>query len=246
MLSNSPNHQEQALQQLYGGIKQDSADSIAVYLEKRLEALQKMLMDSQQRGLSTKPLIQKVVNGLRNKNLSQLTSSFVITLPFNYNQFRDVVIQFELRLPSHPPAVHAIRTLKCYRCKGAHLAKECPNVSCYKCAGQHKTVQCNITKNKLHCTKCNMSNHTTAGHREFPGKPQAGNGEEVGVFTCYSAGTSFVDGAVSITMEVKFFLSIVNFCQYRRTFALRHCHFGGFFCERDGGGRQKVRTGKFT
>ena len=45
-----------------------------------------------------------------------------------------------------------------------------------------------------------MSNHTTDAYREFPGKsaPRAGNGEEVGVYTCFSTSTSFVDGAVSI------------------------------------------------
>ena len=145
-------------------------------------------------------MIQKVVSGLKNRDLAQLTSSVVITLPFNFNNFRDIVTQFELRFPSPPPAVHAISALKCYRCQGPHLAKECSLVSCFKCAGQHKTTQCKVPQNKLQCTKCSMSNYTTARHREFPGKsaPRAGNGEEVGVFTCYNASTSFVDGAVSI------------------------------------------------
>ena len=34
VLCNSPNHQKQALQQLYSGINQSSGDSIPVYLEK--------------------------------------------------------------------------------------------------------------------------------------------------------------------------------------------------------------------
>ena len=34
VLCNSPNHQEQALQQLYAGINQASGDSVTVYLEK--------------------------------------------------------------------------------------------------------------------------------------------------------------------------------------------------------------------
>ena len=62
-------------------------------------------------------------------------------------------------------------------------------------------TQCKVPQNKLNCTKCSLSNHTTAAHREFPGKsaPGAGNGNEVGVYTCFSSGTSFVDGAVSIS-----------------------------------------------
>ena len=83
-----------------------------------------------------------------------------------------------------------------------------------------------------------MSNHTTAGHREFPGKsaPRAENGEEVGVFTCYSAGTSFVDGAVSINNGGKnFFVNSKLLVDNRSAFALRNRHFGGIFCACDGG-----------
>ena len=145
-------------------------------------------------------VLQKIVSGLKSRELAHLTSSFVITMPFNYNSFRDVVKQFERRLPSHPPAVHAITALKCYKCQGPHLVKECPVVKCFKCSGPHKTSLCKVKQDKLNCARCNLSNHTTAGHFEFPGKntPRAQNGEETGVFTCFSTGTSFVDGAVYI------------------------------------------------
>ena len=103
VLANSPNHQELALQQLYAGIKQASADSVTVFLEK----IRNLAEDSY--GLAstwtvnqTSTVIQKVVGGLRNKDLAQLTSSVVITLPFNFNNFRDTINQFELRLPSPP------------------------------------------------------------------------------------------------------------------------------------------------
>ena len=73
-------------------------------------------------------------------------------------------------------------------------------VSCFKCSGMHKTVNCKIPKNKLHCSKCQMQNHTTEAHRELPGRsaPRVEAGEEVGVFTCYNTGTSFVDGGISL------------------------------------------------
>ena len=103
VLSNSPNHQEQALQQLYAGFNQASGDSVTIYLEK----IRSIAEDAY--GLATtwtvnqaSLVLQKVVSGLRSKDLAQLTSSFVITVPFNYNRFRNVVVQFEMRLPSTP------------------------------------------------------------------------------------------------------------------------------------------------
>ena len=155
----------------------------------------------------TSTVIQKVVGGLRNKDLAQLTSSVVIQLPFSFNKFRDIITQFELRLPSPPLAVNAISAVKCFKCSGSHLARECSVVSCFKCAGEHKTVMCKLPQNKFHCSRCNMKNHTTEGHRDLPVRraPRVEPGEEVGVFTCYNTGTSFVDGAVSINNGGKIF-----------------------------------------
>ena len=111
-LTNSPNHQELALQQLYAGIKQTSADSVSVFLEK----IRNISEDAY--GLSstwtmnqTSTVIQKVVGGLRSKDLAQLTSSIVILLPFNFNVFRDTICQFELGLPPPPPSCST-----CHRC----------------------------------------------------------------------------------------------------------------------------------
>ena len=124
VLCNSPNHQEQALQQLYSGINQARGDSITVYLEK----IRSIAEDAY--GLATRwtinqasLVLQKVVSGLKSKDLAQLTSSYVITLPFNFNSFRDCVVQYETRITSHPPAVHAITTLKCFKCNGQHLVQ---------------------------------------------------------------------------------------------------------------------------
>ena len=71
VLANLPNHQELALQQLYAGIKQASADSVTVFLEK----IRNLAEDSY--GLAstwtvnqTSTVIQKVVGGLRNKDLA--------------------------------------------------------------------------------------------------------------------------------------------------------------------------------
>ena len=160
----------------------------------------------------TSTMLQRVVGGLRNKDLAQLTSSIIIVLPFNFNIFRDTICQFESRLPSPSPVVHAIDVLQCWKCGDAHLQRECAVVSCFKCSGMHKTVNCKIPKNKLHCNKCSLKNHTTEAHRELPGRssPRADVGEEVGVFTCYSSATSFVDGGISLKNEGKPFSSILT------------------------------------
>ena len=172
----------------------------------------------------------------------------MITLPFNFNKFRNTITQFELRLPSPPPAVHAISAIRCYKRSGQHLARECSTVSCFKCAGAHKTVMCKVPKNKLHCSTCNMSNHTTAGHRELPGRsaPRVETGEEVGVFTCYNTGTSFVDGAVSINNGGKIFLSIVNFLSIPERLRPPESPFRRNSMYRGWGGRQEVRTFEFA
>ena len=73
VMCNSPNHQEQALQKLYSGISQINGDSVTVYLEK----VRNVAEDAY--GLATRwainqafPVLQKVVSGLRNKDLAQL------------------------------------------------------------------------------------------------------------------------------------------------------------------------------
>ena len=118
-LCNSPNHTELAFQQLYGGLKQDSADSIPMFLEKCRS------ISEDAYGLAytwtmnqASIVIQRIVAGLKNRDLATLTSSIVIMLPFSFNQFRDTVTQFASRLPPPSPAVHAIDLLSCWKCGG--------------------------------------------------------------------------------------------------------------------------------
>ena len=81
-LSNSPNHTELALQQLYGGLKQSSADSVSVFLEKvRSISEDAYGLSSTWSMNQTSTVIQPVVAGLKNRDLATLTSSIVIVLP---------------------------------------------------------------------------------------------------------------------------------------------------------------------
>ena len=205
-LSNSPNHTELALQQLYGGLKQSSADSVSVFLEKvRSISEDPYGLSSMWSMNQASTVIQRVVAGLKNRDLATLTSSIVIVLPFNNNTFRDTVCQFESRLPPPSPAVHAINLLSCWKCGGEHLQRDCTVLSCFRCSGSHKTANCKLPKSKLNCSKCNLKNHTTEAHKQLPGRstPRAETGEEIGVFTCFSSATSFVDGGISLKNEGK-------------------------------------------
>ena len=142
-LSNSPNHTELALQQLYNGLKQDSADSVPMFLEKvRSISEDAYGISSTWTMNQTSMVLQRVVAGLKNRDLATLTSSIVIVLPFNYNTFRDTVCQFQSRLPPPSPAVHAIDVLTCWKCGGEHLQRDCEVLNCFRCSGSHKTANC--------------------------------------------------------------------------------------------------------
>ena len=99
VLCNCPHHQEQALQQLYSGINQTSRDSVAVYLVKVRNVAEDAYRLATRWTVNQASLVlQKVVTGLRCKDLAQLTSSYVINLPFNFNSFRDCVVQYEMNI----------------------------------------------------------------------------------------------------------------------------------------------------
>ena len=73
VLCNSPNHQEQALQQLYSGINQASGDSIPVYLVKIRSISEDAYRLATRWTLNqTSLVIQKVVSSLKSKELVQL------------------------------------------------------------------------------------------------------------------------------------------------------------------------------
>ena len=86
-----------------------------------------------------------------------------------------------------------------------HLQRDCKVLNCFRCNGPHKTTNCKLPRSKLTCSKCNLKNHTTEAHRQLPGRstPRAETGEEIGVFTCFSSATSFVDGGISLKNEGK-------------------------------------------
>ena len=101
-LCNSPNHVELALQQIYAGLRQNGAESLPMLLERcRSVSEDAYGLCSTWNMNQTSMVLQKIVAGLKNKNLATLTSSIVIHLPFSFTQFRDTVNQFQTRLP--PP-----------------------------------------------------------------------------------------------------------------------------------------------
>ena len=133
VLSNCPNHAEAALQVLYSGIRQDHSESVTVYLE-RVRAIAEDAYGPATRWTVNQAslVITKIVNGLKNRDLAQLTSSYIISLPFNFTVFRDFVAQDEQQIPTQSSSVHAITNLRCYRCEGNHLLCDCRKLKCMK------------------------------------------------------------------------------------------------------------------
>ena len=212
-LCNCPNHTELALQQLYGGLRQEGADSIPMFLEKcRSISEDAYGLASTWTMNQASIVIQRIVAGLKNRSLATLTSSIVITLPFSYNQFRDTVIQFESRLPPPSPAVHAVEVLSCWKCGGEHLQRDCKTLSCFRCNGPHKTANCRLPKSKLTCSKCSLKNHTTKAHRQLPGRstPRA-DGEEIESSLVSPQLLHSLMVEYHSRMKVNHFLSIVNY-----------------------------------
>ena len=63
-----------------------------------------------------------------------------------------------MRLPSHPPAIHAITALKCYKCQGQHMVKDCTVVRCFN---RDRTRQLSVKFHKTNSTAPNATSPTT-------------------------------------------------------------------------------------
>lgn len=124
-------HAEAVLQSLYAGVGQNSSDSVSVHLEKMRELGEDAYGPSNRWMMNQASLlITKIVAGLRDRNLSMLTSSYVVRIPFDFPGFRETVIQYEQRIPRATPMVHALTNLRCFWCDGEHHLKDCSLKKC--------------------------------------------------------------------------------------------------------------------
>jgi len=91
----SPSHVVLATKQIYQGVRQSSGESIPVYLE-RIRVLSEDAFGPSSRWSMNEVLliITTVVEGLGNKALSTMVSSYVGKVPFIFNTFRDTIVQY--------------------------------------------------------------------------------------------------------------------------------------------------------
>ena len=196
----SPSHVVLATKQIYQGVRQNSGDSIPVYLEK-IRVLSEDAFGPASRWNMNEVLliINTVVAGLGNSTLSTMVSSYVGKVPFIFNMFRDTIIQYSQRIPTNQPISLNAIDVKCWRCDGPHYIRECKIKSCYKCGANHNKDECKIPRAQLICSKC-PGKHLTKAHFGPVRTPYPRNEAEpaTGVFSVSNNGTSFVDGEVSI------------------------------------------------
>ena len=172
----SPSHSELALQCIYGGVQQDTNES--VYLERVRNLGEDGFIPAVCWTLhNSLKIVSTVINDLKSKPLTQLVAGYIINLPFQFRMFQERVIQFHAHLPAQQAGVNTVQnnrsmvintnnseTIKCYCCGDNHYIRECPVVVCMRCPGKHDSAECRVPRNKLVCTKCSLRGHTTRAH----------------------------------------------------------------------------------
>ena len=93
-------------------------------------------------------LLKKICDHLSSTELSKLTATIVITLPFQWVALVDSIIHFQQRVQNKQPPqnVNAIQQKEkpptCSKCGGAHLVCECRVLFCRYCGGPHRNLDC--------------------------------------------------------------------------------------------------------
>ena len=152
----SPNHITLATKSLYKGVRQVAHESIQVYLD-RIRVLAEDAFGTSSRWSMTEVLliISTVVEGVTNKQLSTMVSGYVGQVPFLFNTFRDIVVQYSTRIQTQPTSeINAISGVECFRCGGEHYIRDCKKIQCSKCGAGHKNSECRVPVSKLICEKC--------------------------------------------------------------------------------------------
>ena len=189
--------------EIFKGMQQGS-ESIQVYLQKWRDVAESAWGPASGFTMSQESLIlKKICEGLSTSELSKLTVTIIITLPFQWTALVDSVIQFQQRINTQPPQhVNAIqqkesRRSRCFKCNGDHLVRDCRKLICHYCGGQHKNVSCNMSGQTTFCSKCKSIYHNDAGHFPYLPSSRAPKRLEINMIEA----TSFVEGAVSMDMD---------------------------------------------
>ena len=131
MLVHAPDSQDQAMMLIFKGMKQESSETVQAFLQRWRDLGEDAYGPSSNWSMSQASLlIQKICLGMQSSNLSKLTATIVVTLPFQWNFLVDSILQFQQRVQSHQPGVNAIQQKEskpptCYKWGGTHMLHDC-------------------------------------------------------------------------------------------------------------------------
>jgi len=142
-------------------------------------------------------LVQKVRQGMLSSELSKMSSTIVVTLPFQWNSLVDSNLQFNQRVQARQPpqSVHAIQQREfkppfCYKCGQKHLLRDFKVLFCKYCGG---SLSCQPT----FCNKCQSKFHNSDGHFRHIPSNKAPRSPDINLINSIEA-TSFVEGVISV------------------------------------------------
>ena len=201
----APTSQDQAMMLIYQGIKQSGSESIQVFLQRARDLGEDAWGPSSNWSMSQASLlVQKVCRGMLSSDLSKMSSTVIVTLPFQWNSLVDSKLQFNQRVQARQPpqSVHAIQQKEfkppiCYKCGQEHLLRDCKVLFCKYCGWPHRNNACSLNGTPTNCNKCSSKYHNSQGH--FPHIPsnRALRRPDINLINSIEA-ILFVEGAVSV------------------------------------------------
>jgi len=201
----SPVSKDQAMMDVYKGFRQASSESVQSYLQRIRDTAEEGYGPSSGWTMSQASLLlKKICEGFCSTELARLTASIVVSVPFNWTNLCDSIIQFQQRVKSLQPEqnVNAIqqkqtRAPVCFKCGAPHYMCECSILVCRYCGQNHKHTDCTKSGQKTFCVKCKSKYHNVQGHFKYAPEGQKLRNPEINVIEA----TSFLEGAVSMDMD---------------------------------------------
>ena len=166
-LVHAPDSQDQAMMSIFKGMKQNSSETIQAFLQRWRDLGEDAYGASSNWTMNQSSLlVQKICQGMLSSDLSKMTSTIVVTMPFQLNSLVDSILQFHQRVQAQQPpqGVHAIQQREskppvCYKCGGNHMLRDCKVLFCKYCGGPHRNNMCSLNGQPTFCTKCQSKFH---------------------------------------------------------------------------------------
>ena len=211
-LVHAPDSQDQAMMSIFKGMKQNSSETIQVFLQRWRDLGEDAYGPSSNWSMNQSSLmVQKICQGMLSSDISKMTSTIVVTLPFQWNSLVDSILQFNQRVQAQQPpqGVHAIQHREtkppvCNKCGGNHMLRDCKVLFCKYCGGSHRNNACLLNGQPTFCTKCQSKFHNSDGHFRHMPSNKAPRRPDINLINSIEA-TSFVEGAISMDHKGKNF-----------------------------------------